>query len=409
MKNILIIISFLIGCCKINGQTDTSQVKNYDFIIMDSPAKLFTMRQFDQDYISLYRIASNQLNKAIENKRYVALVEVSLGILFLPLTHEEGHRSILTALNIGSISQPFFNSKGVAIVSGVTDQQLKNLRDNDLPDYIRLHTAGLEADYALTKKVESLCAFEEDDFKNLKWEYLFRKLAILQYYVSGLFHYNSDINEDADELKRDIVGFDTYGAIRHLNRPEMDFYRYTKYDDLTGTEKDFVKRIGYRSLLNLINPLIVGKDNFTISDSVKLNFGFGYTMVPFGDMVEENIWLLIHGTKVQINLNQFENKNSWFWGGGIGILDYPVCEKIKTSFAFNVWNQPKDLCFDSKEGKFGYSFELDAKYELFRNNSAAVKSLSLNLGFINKSSGFLLEEVYLSKHTGFRIGTSLGL
>jgi len=409
MKNILIVILFLIGCCKINGQTDTNQVKNYDFIIMDSPAKLFTMRQFDQDYISLYRIVSSQLNKAIENKKHVALIEVSLGILFLPLTHEEGHRSILTTKNIGSISQPFFNSKGVAIVSGVTDEQLKYLRDNDLPDYIRLHTAGLESDYALTKKVESLCAFEEDDFKNLEWEYLLRKFAILQYYVSGLFHYNPDINEDADELKRDIVGFDTYGAIRHLNRPQMNFYRYTKYDDLTFTEKDFVKRIGYRSLLNLLNPLIIGKDNFTITDFVKMNFGFGYTMVPFGDMIEENIWLLIHGIKVQINLNQFENRNSWFLGGGIGLLDYPVCKKIKTSVICNLWNQPKDLSFNSKDGKLGYSFELEAKYELFRNNLTPVKSLSLNLGFIHKSSGFLLEEVCLSKHTGFRIGTNLGL
>lgn len=409
MKKVFIIILFCIGCCQINGQTDTSQVKNYDFIIMDSPARLFTMRQFDQDYMSFYRIASNQLNKVIENKKYVALVEVSLGILFLPLTHEEGHRSILTAKNIGSISQPFFNSKGVAIVSGVTDEQLKKLRDNDLPDYIRLHTAGLESDYALTKKVESLCAFEEDIFKNLKWEYLLRKFAILQYYISGLFHYNPDINEDADELKRDIVGFDTYGAVRHLNRPQMDFYRYTKYDDLTSTEKDFVKRIGYRSLINLLNPLIIGKNNFEISNSIKLNFGFGYTIVPFGDMIEENIWLLAHGLKVQINLNQFENRNSWFLGGGFGLLDYPVCKKIKTSFIFNLWNQPKDMSFNSKDGKLGYSFELDAKYELFNNYSAAVKSLSLNLGFIHKSSGFLLEEVYLSKHTGFRIGTSLGL
>ena len=54
----------------------------------------------------------------------------------MPLTHEEGHRSILTVNYVGSISQPFFNESGAAYVNGVTDQTLMDLRDNDLPTYI---------------------------------------------------------------------------------------------------------------------------------------------------------------------------------------------------------------------------------------------------------------------------------
>jgi ABC-type polar amino acid transport system ATPase subunit len=111
-----------------------------------------------------------------------------------------------------------------------------DLRDNDLPTYIRLHTGGLESDYMLTKHVESIGSFDLDDFNHYKWEYWLRKGAILQYFILGLFEFEIDIKEESNELERDIVGFDTYGAVRHLFRPTMNFYRYTRHEDLTVEE-----------------------------------------------------------------------------------------------------------------------------------------------------------------------------
>lgn len=388
--------------------SDSLCTKTYNFIIIDSPAKLFTMRQFNQNYISAYRIFSKEMDSLFENKKYSFFTKLILGgLLFTALTHEEGHRSILTGLDIGAISVPFINSSGTAVVKGVTDKTLQELRDNDLPNFIRLHTAGLESDYILTQRVETLCSFEQEDVSNLRWEYYTRKLALLQYYLSGLFSYSPDIKEEENELERDIVGHDIYGAIRHLYRPNIEFYRYTDYDDLMEEEKKFVQRAGYRSLINLLNPLIFGINNIALSKSLKINFGLGYTMVPFGDMIDQNIWLHYKDFRLYLNLKEYQNRNNWFWGSGIKLVDYPLSESIKTSVSYNLWNQPKNLDFNVDSGKFGYSIELEFSYRLIHNPQKELQSIYLNIGAIHKTFGFLPEEIIMDKHTGVKFGLGL--
>lgn len=119
------------------AQNNAETEKEYPFIIVDSPASIFTMRQFNENYISSYRLLSSSLDKHSRNYYIAEFIKViGAGFLFLPLTHEEGHRSILTANNIGSISRPYFNKEGVAKVTGVTDATLLELRNNDLPTFI---------------------------------------------------------------------------------------------------------------------------------------------------------------------------------------------------------------------------------------------------------------------------------
>ena len=103
---------------------------------------MFTMKQFNQNYLSLYRLSVNELNRAV-SPRVSALIQVGMSLITIPITHEEGHRAILTTNHIGSVSNPFFNENLAAYVKGVSDQTLIQLRDTDLPTYIRLHTAGL--------------------------------------------------------------------------------------------------------------------------------------------------------------------------------------------------------------------------------------------------------------------------
>jgi len=325
MKKIFLLL-LLLPCLNLFGQKDSlTTTTDYSFIIQDSPSQLFTMRQFNQSYLSGYRLFARGLYSTSKNEKIADMIQMVVHVLFLmPLTHEEGHRSILTGINIGSISQPYFNKHGAAYVKGVTDLTLQNLRDNDLPTYIRLHTAGLESDYMLTKRVEAIGSFEQDDFRNYKWEYWIRKVAILQYYLPGLFKYEIDLDEETDELKRDIVGHDLYGATRHLFRPTMDFHRYTRYEELTNEERKFINRIGYRSLLNLLNPLLIGKGNFELNESTKFNIGMGYTMSPFGDFIDENIWIRHKNLNIGLYARQFQNRNNLFNGFGISLNDYQL-------------------------------------------------------------------------------------
>ena len=161
--------------------------KTYPFILRDSPARLFTMRQFDEDYLSSYRLFSDLLEKNLSPVLSYVIQGACGLLLFKTMTHEEGHRAILVGEDIGSVSQPFAFSKRGGYVAGVTDATLRQLRDTDFPTFIRLHTAGFESDYMLAAREETLMSLGEESYKTLVVDYLLRKLGIIKYFTEGLF------------------------------------------------------------------------------------------------------------------------------------------------------------------------------------------------------------------------------
>lgn len=409
---IFIFLSFyLIGLSQTNQSDSISLYKAYPFIIKDSPSPLFTMKFVNQNYLSSYRLWSNFVDKNL-SERSGNLVKTASLLFLLPLTHEEGHRSILTSENIGSISAPYFNIRGAAYVKGVSDNTLIHLRDNNLPYYIRIHTAGLESDYMLTIREETLISLDLESIKNLKHEYLFRKFQLISYYLTGLVKYDPNIKEENNESKRDIVGHDIYGAIRHLHRPTMNFYRYTRFDSLTREEKKYTQRCGWLSLFNLVSPVIFGKSNFSLNQNVKYNFSLGYTMSPFGDFLDQNIWVKYREKlNLQFYIREFSNKNNLFPAFGTSIIQYPIKNyKFLLDVSLNVWNQPEKLNFFTNNDFWGGAVDVNLKYPvLFLKNSHKIKALSLDLGIIYKTKGFLPEETVMNEHFGVRFGTSIYL
>jgi hypothetical protein len=410
LKALIILITITTSQVSFAQKDSTQYVRNYSFLIQDSPAQLLTMRQMNQSYLSAYRLFARGLNSTIEDQNLADLIQFGVISLFLmPLTHEEGHRSILTANNIGSISQPYFNKHGAAYVKGVTDGRLMDLRDNDLPTYIRLHTAGLESDYMLTNRIEALASFGQDDFDNYKIEYWSRKLCILQYFITGLFHYEMDLKEEDKELDRDIVGHDIYSMARHLHRPDMDFQRYTDYKELTKEEVRYVNRLGYRSFLNLLNPLIIGKTHFKLNESTSFNIGLGHSLSPFGDYIDQNIWLKHEDLNIAFYSRQFENKDNWFAAFGLSVNEYSLSERIVMNLSGHIWQQPKDFDFNTSDSFTGGAIDAELKYFFETSKGTFLEGFSLDLGLIYKTKGFLPEEVHLDEHFGFRIGTTLRL
>ncbi len=377
----------------------------YPFTLIDGQ-DLFTMKQTNQNYLSTYRLTARLLNK--NPSKFDPFILGGLSILGLLVTHEEGHRSILTELGIGSISQPFSIFSGAAYVKGVTDETLINLRNSSLPNYIRLHTAGLEADYMITTKTESLIALEEDSFKNLEMDYYIRKLSLVGYYLTVLIpKLSPELEEEQDELERDIVGNDIYGAVRHLHRPTMDFYRYTNYDDFTSEEMKFAKKVSYLSFLNLINPIMLGKSNFKINDNLKVNAGLGYTLAPFGGFIDENFWFVINNKiKIHSYLREFHNKENWFMGFGIKLLNYRLYnDKVLLNTDVHFWSQPENLSFITSNKEFGYGGSFNFGYKVF-NSMNNNYGFYLNAGLSYKQKGFIPEYSSLDEKTQFDFGFS---
>ncbi len=386
------------------------QERSYPFLIVDSPAGELTMRLVDQDYLSSYRLFATLTNDHLKPAWAYLVQGTACLLLFKTMTHEEGHRAILRGEHIYSRTRPFLFENRAGYVDGVTDQTLKNMRDLKFPTFVRLHTAGFESDYMLATREETLLAFEEETYRNLMVEYLFRKAAPIIYFTEGLFKRNTDGPEEANELERDIVGNDLYGVIRHLFRPTMEFRRYTRYEDLTDEEHAYLDRVQWRTFLNLANANVIGIRNFRLADNLKGNLGLGHSMGPFGDYIDEKVWLAFpHKVKVAAYLREFENRYHWFFGAGAGVLGYPLTRHVSASVMLHYWNQPLNLSFISGIGKPGGAVNVSGSYRLMSDGKSYLKYVSLDLGMIYKTVGFLSEETSLNAHFGLRFGLSLGI
>lgn len=380
--------------------------KSYDFVLYDD-SDLFTMYQFNQNYISGYRILSRSIDEISSNKKINTISKLLfVGLFGMPLTHEEGHRSVLTHEKIGSISQPLFSLKGAAYVKGVTDETLINFKSNNFPGYIRLHTAGLESDYMLTVRAENLMFFNKESYHILKEEYVFRKFSLVLYYLTTFApSLSPKIEEESNELERDIVGHDIWGMVRHLHRPEMEFYRYTNFDDLTQEEKSYSKKLTWRSLTNFLNPMLIGKINFKLSTNLKANAALGYSLAPFGDYFEQNFWAN-YKNKLHLSFyfREYMNKENLFLATGATLHDLIINQKFKTSIGFDIWNQPEELSFNADNGDFGANINVKLSYLLFNGKKKAIKNGGFFANLFYKTDGFLPEYASLEEDFGLRIG-----
>jgi hypothetical protein len=407
MKYLLFIILFV--SIQIQSQTNKkNQQKAYKIKVYDG-SDLYTMNQFNQNYLSSYRIFSRTIDNNIKNKKIKLSIKLLTTYLIgMPLTHEEGHRSVLTHNSIGSISQPFFNSKGAAYVKGVKDETLKSLRNNILPTYIHLHTAGLESDYTLVNSMENLIAFEQESYNVLKEEYLMRKLSSIFYNITTFFpSLSPSLEEETNELERDIVGHDIWGMIRHLHRPKMEFYRYTNFDDLTSTEKKYAKKLAWRSFSNLLSPMLIGKTNFRLSNNIKGNFSIGHSLAPFGDYFDQRFFIILNERfRITSYIRENINKDNVFLAGGIGLCNFEVTPKINISSSIDLWNQPKDLSFSTDLQNFGVATNFSLNYILFQNENKRIKDMGIYSDISYKTAGFLPEHPSLDNDFKVSIGIS---
>lgn len=410
-------LGLLLLSCSLSGLSgqDTGsgcppgQSRVYPLILQDTPTAIFTMRMLDQDYLSLDRLLSGLVNSSFRPIPSFAVQAAAHLIVFGNLTHEEAHRSILNGLEIGSISMPFMLSAKSGYVEGVSDQTLRHLRDTDFPDFIRLHTAGLESDYMLMNRETELMNFGDENFRNLAVEFYLRKAAFMGYHLMGLLRLNTDGVEEKDELERDIVGNDIYGAVRHLHRPAMPYRRYTRYSDLTGVEKRYLDKIALRSLFNLADPALAGMTCFTINPGLKISISMGHILCPFGDLIDENFRALVAGKyRIELYARQYQNESAWFPAFGAGIRDLALFGRLELSLSAHFWEQPRGLKFDEISADAGGAVEIQVRCDLLSRSSKKFDKFSVDLGAICKTPGFLPEEISLKNHWGVWIGFSFG-
>jgi hypothetical protein len=112
------------------------------------------------------------------------------------------------------------------------------------------------------------------------------------------------------------------------------------YKILTEEEKRFANRVGLRSLLNLIDPVLWFKNGFRINNGNKINFMVGYNMSPFGDYIDQHFWLKTRKMDTHFYLREYENRNSWFPETGMEFANMQPFDWFAFDVGFHGWLQP---------------------------------------------------------------------
>ena len=128
-------------------------------------------------------------------------------------------------------------------------------------------------------------------------------------------------------------------------------------------------------------------------------------MGPFGDFIDEKAWLAYRQKlNVSLYVREFENRDHWFPAAGGGLNQFRLAPRLRVSAFVHYWKQPLDLSFNSGTSKPGGAVDVSASYQLTRQST---RHVSLDVGLIAKTVGFLPEETSLDRHVGFRFGLSV--
>jgi len=132
-------------------------------------------------------------------------------------------------------------------------------------------------------------------------------------------------------------------------------------------------------------------------------------MAPFGDFMDENIWIKYKKLNLYAYARQFQNRENWFNGFGLSLVDFQIHKRVYTNISGHFWSQPKEYDFNTSESFTGGAIDMDLKYFFLNDRGIWLKGFSFDLGMIYKTEGFLPEELYLKEHFGVRIGSTVRL
>ena len=126
-------------------------------------------------------------------------------------------------------------------------------------------------------------------------------------------------------------------------------------------------------------------------------------MIPFGELTQGRFFFVVQDKKMIVSLSHYKNNMNSSWGGAYLIKNIGLIDKLRASFQVEIWSQPKELDFKTNDFSAGGSgvIKLSFPMRIGKNND---KFVSMNLGVLYKTNGFLLGEPFFQKGLFFQFG-----
>jgi len=382
---------------------------------------------------NLYQYSHYKFSQWFESKpgtRLLSTIAFDIVSLWLPFgatwLHEEWHRAVLSNRGIDSYNEvydfPLF-AETIA-VKHVKDEDLIRLKHDFPADIVRLHAAGIEAQYELN------FALEKDRFylRPPTWDGMIlwvNYVNAISYMYACASNQSNTItdkilqNEDDDVSQRDFTGLDCNAWVYDLFRPDelyeqrglhpsgVGINRYIKYDDLTDEEKDYLNRNYKLSYVNLIDPILFGFESFTAThpfnqQAFRWNATLRHHLTSFGYSIDANFFYQQQSVNAMAIVHNYFNKSHFFPGLELALLRFPISlfdTRLPFSVRASLWLQPKEQQFLTDESELGgiatVKFHLPARqtWETFVEMEA-------------KTQGWVAGNVYLGRNLSVRLGVA---
>lgn len=339
--------------------------------------------------------------------------------------HEEWHRSVFGQYDIRSHNgiYHFDLFAGSIPVDQVTDIDLATLKAERPADFVRLHTAGMEAQLEQNVSLEKQLFFQKSRtyydpvilfnvFNNIGYIYTCATASgdhLTREFLAA---------EDTDVAARDFTGLDCTAWMYDLARPDESYYarglhpsgagvnRYRTRDDLTSGERRYLEGQFYLSLLSALDPFMWGKYYFTSTyddEVIYWNTNLRHYLTPFGFSVAHSVFLRDKDTKLLATWHHHYNKSNYFAGIEAEWIDVPYqlgTTRMHNTLRGGLWWQPKDLRYQSTSGELGGFFALRAKIDNGHDWYPYVEAKY-------KTAGWLAGDVYLTSKFSVLVGLVL--
>ena len=374
-----------------------------------------------QSFYELSHYALQEIFK--DNKRATAISIVAFDIVssWLPLgnswLHEEWHRAVMSHNGFSSHNGIYdFEFSDVIKVTDVTDEQLTRLKAESPADFVRMSSAGLEAQTVLTGELERSAFF----FRTPVWIQPIILLNTLN--TVGYLHtcagteantITADANavDGSDVAARDFTGLDCNAWVYDLFRPTEPYDvrgthpsgvgidRYRDYDDLTDEERAYLRHQRNLSLLNFVDPFLFGREYFRYHD-LQWNAALRHTLTPFGYALGSDFFVRHTDQRWHGTLNVYSNDELTTAGIDVTCRDMPLVwfgMPLRIAPRFALWQQPDELLFRSGHAKTGGLLGLRVAAERQRRWQPYLEVET-------KSAGWVMGNVDLDAATSFRVG-----
>lgn len=342
--------------------------------------------------------------------------------------HNEGQRAVLGRNDISSRNDiyRFRLFDPTVYVSRVSDDDLRGLKQRSPADFVRRSTAGLEMNLELVTAMQKSQLFYATRTWNqgLYWQSYLLVTGYQYLCASGradrITRDADRSGDEADPMRRDVSGLDCLAWTRDQFRPGEPYdvasrgrhasgvgiERYTANRDLTTRERGHVNMMAGLSLLNFLDPALVGIDAFNVrvgsrQQPLRFNGHVRHTPTAYGHAVNLEAYGQYGDINVFAALDTGLNRQSVFPGLRAELhrfpLDLVIGLPISVSARAGVWLQPRDQRFETSSHVPGALGALRVAYSSSRSFEPYVE-------VEGKSAGWVAGQAWLGSNASVRAG-----